>query len=423
MRRIKNTASRLWNSEFLRGIVLLSSGSAISQFAVFLASPVLARLYGAGDFGIYALFSSVVNIVAQVVCMKYDLAIPLSSDEEQADRLFQAAAGVSVAICLVSIAGLSLARIAENAAGGNISWLYLLPAAILSAGMQAAFTGYRLRNEQYARIAAAAVLRGMLTIMLQIGFGVAGLGGVGMALGQVLSCAAGCLALGAGLWSKLELGSWKLIGWTARQYGGFPRYTAVGSLANAGTYNLTSFLLAAFYSPAQLGLYSLASRILSAPLTILTGAVSQTYLQYGYREKQEKGDDKGAFRRTSGMLFLAAAVLFGFLYGLLPKAIAIVYGEQWSEAGRIARILLPLYLARFVVTPLSSSAVIRNKLSAVMWWQICLLLLSVLPAGVHLITPLPIYSYLGMMSAGLTAGYWLFYWYCDGNRGKEAKPA
>ncbi|MBC7345458.1 MAG: lipopolysaccharide biosynthesis protein, partial [Clostridia bacterium] len=53
----------LSKSSFARNVAVLAGGTAVGQAIVVLASPILTRLYTPGDFGVLAVYSSLLGIL------------------------------------------------------------------------------------------------------------------------------------------------------------------------------------------------------------------------------------------------------------------------------------------------------------------------------------------------------------------------
>jgi hypothetical protein len=97
--------------------------------------------------------------------------------------------------------------------------------------------------------------------------------------------------------------------------------------------------------------YALSQRIMGLPAKMLSEAASKVFI----------GEIHDAAAVDLRRYFLRAAALFTGL-GLLgavpmvvvaPSLFALVFGEEWREAGVIAQLLIPLYLMRFIVQPIS----------------------------------------------------------------------
>lgn len=85
---------------FVRNVAVLAGGTAAGQAIVVLASPVLTRLYTPEDFGVLAVYASLLCVLSTVATLRYELAIPLPKRDEDAAAL--------VVLCLVIVLGMSL---------------------------------------------------------------------------------------------------------------------------------------------------------------------------------------------------------------------------------------------------------------------------------------------------------------------------
>ena len=65
----------------------LVSGNVLGQSAVLLASPILTRLYTPEEFGVFAIFASLLGIVGIVSGLRYELAIPLTLTDGSAANI------------------------------------------------------------------------------------------------------------------------------------------------------------------------------------------------------------------------------------------------------------------------------------------------------------------------------------------------
>jgi O-antigen/teichoic acid export membrane protein len=123
---------------------------------------------------------------------------------------------------------------------------------------------------------------------------------------------------------------------------------------------LPAVLLAALYGPVVAGLFGLGQRVMALPVKLLAQAASQVFLG-----EAPKLSDDAAIRRlflrstagfaSLGLVGMAPVLLFG------PGLFALVFGAEWRDAGLMASILVPQYLARFVVTPVSQTLNIYGR--------------------------------------------------------------
>ena len=92
---------------FAAHVLTLMTGATIAQAIPIAIAPILTRLYTPSDFGVFALFSSLVSLAAIIATGRYELAIMLPEDDQDAINLMALSVGISLlvsSICLVVVA-------------------------------------------------------------------------------------------------------------------------------------------------------------------------------------------------------------------------------------------------------------------------------------------------------------------------------
>ena len=117
--RIRKISKR--NRSFLRHIGTLMSAKAIAAAIALLITPVIARLFDPGDFGIAAVWLSFCALLNHLSSLKYEVAIMLPAKEDEADHLYSLALRILLAfvgiVAVVSIIAAFLVFGDSNAAG------------------------------------------------------------------------------------------------------------------------------------------------------------------------------------------------------------------------------------------------------------------------------------------------------------------
>ena len=90
-----------------RHVLTLLTGSGLAQAIALAVSPLLTRLYAPGQFGLFALYLSVVALLAVVATGRYELAIVLPEADDDAWQVGALALGLAVlfstAVLVVSV--------------------------------------------------------------------------------------------------------------------------------------------------------------------------------------------------------------------------------------------------------------------------------------------------------------------------------
>ncbi len=385
----------------------------VSQIIPFITSPLLGRIYSPELFSVLALFLSTVNILDVFATLKYDLAIVVADNENDA--------AATLWLCIIINSLLSMLILAATPfvillfpgfVGDQSGWLFLVPLSVLFTSLFTALSYYNLRLDRYKRITQANIVRSVTAAVLQVGLGLLGFGAYGLMLGQVTAYLVACILLLYDARRYLPRPSLSLIKAAAKRHRKFPLFTLPGTLANTLSYNLVSYFLNGFFVPAQLGYYTLVNQVLNTPLTVISGAVGNVFLKKSADDATAKSLSVKTFDAITRALFCLSVPIFAVLFLFATPILRIFLGEQWAAAGDMVRALIPMFFVRFVVMPVTTSAIVAGRQGASMVWQFSLLAASVLPALIQIVYPLAINRYLTLLSLLFAVSYAAFYLYC-----------
>src|SRR5437660_1191678 len=127
-------------SRFVRRMAMLSGGTALGQLTLVASSPILTRLYGPKSFGALGVFVSLASILAMVAALRYEFAVPVARDEQEAVELVGVGNAASVVMALATALGVWfggdwLARV--TSVPDLVPLLWLLPVTVLFNGLAA----------------------------------------------------------------------------------------------------------------------------------------------------------------------------------------------------------------------------------------------------------------------------------------------
>lgn len=365
---------------FTAHVLTLLSGTSLAQFLVILTAPILTRLYTPEDFGVLALFVSLNSIVGAVICGRYEMAIMLPREEEDAANLFALALVVAIGLSVLALGviaafGQSLAQMLHCP---SLSfWLWFLPVGYLFAGLSMTLNYWHTRKKKYFGLAAARVSQSVGTVGVQTGAGLtATTGAGGLIAGELMGQAVGIGVLGLDLvrrdgkviWQSLHP---KKMGELAKNYHRFPAYDVAAVLANTGSHFLPFLLLNQFFDAFVVGSFYLAYRVINWPLNLIGTSVSQVFYQK-YEEKRQESEKLKFLQQLIKILAILALLPALVLFISAPYLFQVIFGPQWLTAGEFVRILAPLLFIRFIVGPLSSVFWSEGRNA---WFLFCQLLL------------------------------------------------
>jgi O-antigen/teichoic acid export membrane protein len=362
------TLLRRWLPEisFLRKLSILAGGTLVGQVLVILSSPFLTRFFIPDEFGIFAVFGALCGILAAIAALRFEFAVLVAADDEDAAALVMVTIVAAAAMALFQafliwrLEDWFVAIVDTPALAG---WLWLLPPLTLTWGLGSALAQWSIRRNTYAingfnRTLQLGSQAGGQVILGLLGAGAPGLI-IGYVGGYVVRTAHYLRYLPASdrflFLSRRPAALWR----NARTHWRYPAFAFPSGLLHSSCDLAPVFLVAALYGPTMAGWYGLGQRVMALPMQMLSQVASQIFLG------ETRGLDGAALHR----LFLRTLTLFAGLgvVGMLPLVLygpelfAFVFSEPWREAGRIVQLLVPLYLVRFIVQPVSQLLYVLNR--------------------------------------------------------------
>ena len=139
----KNQLRRLLpKNAFARGVSVLVGGTAGAQVLLVLAAPLLTRLYSPEDFGLLAVYASLLALIGVISSLRYELAIPLPEDDgEAANVAVLCLILVVISTILTGVLVLLMGSVIAAALGVPTlaGYLWLLPVGVLLTGFYSLF--------------------------------------------------------------------------------------------------------------------------------------------------------------------------------------------------------------------------------------------------------------------------------------------
>jgi len=350
---------RLLKDDFNRNFATLFSGSVIAQIIPLLASILLARIYGPAEFGVLAIFTSIVMIFSSVVNLRYEFAIPLAKDDNEAVTVVLLSGLVAIILsALLTLIFLLFQQSILALIGGEElgNWLFLVPLALLLSGIYNCLNYFSIRFKKYRVIAKSNIVRSSSNAGLQMALGLLYAKFPSLLIGYVVSLLFGNSQMLKGFWRHKEVIKRVTIAeikGAAFRFRKFPLISIWGIFLNNLSVNINNFFISRFFGPIQLGLYSYSYRYINAPLSLISSNMGQLFYQV-CADKAKSGEkvDK-EFIATLKKLLIICIPLFLVLYFIIEELFAFAFGEEWRMAGTYAKILIPLFFIRTVFGPVS----------------------------------------------------------------------
>ena len=393
------------------------TGTTIAQAIPIAISPILTRIYTPEDFGLFALFIAITSIFASIANGRYELAIMLPKKDEDAINIFALGFIITTIISLTLLLLVILFHDYFVLLLNNEKievWLYFIPIAVFFMGLFNLLNYFNTRKKNYKDIANATIMKSIVLAVVQLSIGFIKQGASGLISGQILSQMFANLRLLKNIIKDRllisKVSKVKIIA-LARRYKNFPKFSMWAILANTLSFHLANILISKFYDIATLGYYSLVQKILSMPMVLIGGSISQVFFQKATDEKNRGNSLKNIFIATLKKLIFISFPLFFILFFLVEDIFSFVFGEEWRVAGVYAQIAIPIFLSRFIVSAFTMIPVIYNHVKLDLFFQIGMLFLSFIVIYLSYLNHIEFINYLILNSIAISLYYLLYLGY------------
>tara|TARA_B110000046_G_C13026363_1_gene414333 strand:- start:4922 stop:6118 length:1197 start_codon:yes stop_codon:yes gene_type:complete len=358
-------------------VLLLSGSAGLSQVISILVSPILARLYGPENFGVYTLFTSTVSILVVIATGRFEIALLRPKDDETVSGLTQIGILWLISFIVISLAALGITVNLWSDMSLAHLW-YLLPIGILIIGLANLNNYLATRKERFGLIGIGSLIRSIANngISLFLGYIEVGIGLIiGFISGHLFFNIATQIGLKTSFSNRISLIRGKSL---VKEYSEFPLINGTSALANIGSNQLPIIIMAFAFNDATIGMYGLIMRVLNAPLLFIGKAVSQVFFGQTAKEVREgKFDSKQIIQLALKLAILITIILLPlFFFG--SEIFSFVFGEEWGDAGQIAGLFVPFYIVRFVYYCLSTIMIVKNELKTELLQNIFALMTQVI---------------------------------------------
>lgn len=367
-------SGRMRRKSFFANTVTMISGTAVAQGITFLGTLILARFYLPSHFGVFSMFAGLVSLVSVWSSFRYEIALTLPEEDEDAAALAQFSLLI---VCSVSLVALVLAVATGRwlPLGSRIQdlqpWLPLLPLCILLVGSYNTLYNWCLRGRRFPGIVLSRTVKSLTTVLGQLlAYSLVALPGGGLicgyaigfmaGLGPILKRSRGVLSRGI-LWSRMLP--------VASRYSDFPKKAGVGAFLDTASAQIPLIVLPVIFSSHIGGSFAVADRLFRGAADFFSVTLGQVFYQ---RVASLRRDHE----ETTSLLLKTWKLLFVFFIG--PSLLMLLFGREifilllgpgWADAGEYAAILSIGFIGQLVVSPTSLSLMAFEKLNLLLGWQ------------------------------------------------------
>lgn len=360
-------------NDFIKNALILVTGSGISQLVPLAFSPILTRIYSPGDFGKLAFYMAWCSILGVLSTGLYELSIMKAKKETAAFNIMMLIMLLSTSLSFLLLlfvicyhfffATLFVIPL-------NFITMLFIPLGVFSTGMFQALNYWFNRKKQYKLLNICKIMQSSGIVLMSIFIGLFGNKQYGLIGGFVCGSIFGILPLVTILYKKSYLFSWVRIKSLAYQNISYPKLLMPATMMNTTASQAPVFFITKYFSAQVVGSFSFASRILTAPVGVISVAIGQIYFKAVSDITNAVNKlVEPTFVKTAKTLFAVSLILFLPFLIFGAEIFKFIFGDQWKTAGEYVQILSVAVFVKFIVSPLSSVFVATGNLKWVTSWQ------------------------------------------------------
>jgi O-antigen/teichoic acid export membrane protein len=370
-------------------------------------------------YGIFTVFNSILSLVGASASLSYHQALVLPKTEAEFHALLRVTLRTTFFITVILqllflMLSDSVVRWTDTRELGF--WIHFIPSLGLLLAFDQIIQRWSVRQRAFRASSATGVAVMLLPKLFNVGYGKwVHAGPEGLVMTSALQF---LLRIVLFPWLVLKGVKEALFARVSRderkgarkEYSDYGRYVFWGNMLNLGSAYLVPLMLPFFAISAQnIGYYSYALVVLDLPIRLLGAGIAPVFLQRGVELREsnpkELGEKTWDLFRTLSFVFLPMLTLLVF-FG--EPMFSIAFGDNWSEAGKVAALLGTGYLFRYVTNPISSVFNIVRKERELAGFQVILFVLRLLGLIIPAVMGLSFVHIMAGFAAGNALSYFLY---------------
>ncbi len=342
---------KLLSQSFFKSFLVLAGGNLIAQLIQVISYPFVTRFFTPTDFGIKALFTTILILATTFSTGKYEEAIPIPNSDEEAIHIvgLSALLSVLVAICLGIFFLLFGNYFFQNYEGYN-NWVYVfgIPIGVFSVGLINTFSQWHIRKKDFQIMSKVKVIQSSAKASFELYGGWMGFSGLILICGVLIGMGSGFFTYlkyflkqvqNLGIQLKQSFSKAQLIS-TLYRFINFPKFAIASGLIDRLNVHLPILFFTLFSTMEVLGHYSIVVLLVAIPNVIFIESILKIFhSELSNKLNFEKHQIMDLFFKNA-FIVTGICLIIIFCFFLFGKIFLLfAFGNQWGLAGE----LLPYY--------------------------------------------------------------------------------
>jgi O-antigen/teichoic acid export membrane protein len=352
-------------SDFVKSVLTLMTGTVIAQLIAYLIYPILTRIYSTADIGELGVYTRLVAFITAFATARYELTLPIAKQDNHAFSLYRLSFRISLlSLSTILVVGFLYYLFKPFDLSNYVFLIMVILSSYIMVWINLG-TSWSVRKKLFHQISIQRVVNALSVNGLRLFFGLIHLGSFGLILGSLLGSFASIFVFIRTFLTEKKVfyptKNIKRFRILAKEYKSFPLINLPHTLLDLGVDLIIATLIVIYYGKDVFGSYSHAYMMLKLPLIFFGQSIGQVFFNRCSEMINNQQDIYPLVKKTIRTLFLIALVPFTILFFYGTPIFVFVFGDQWAESGRIAEILAPALLLNFLVSPISTIALVLSK--------------------------------------------------------------
>lgn len=340
----------LLRSSFVKNTGKLASGTVFAQLVTFMTIPILSRIYSQDAYGLLSVFATVVAFISSFATLKYDTALVLPKEDKDAYTLLKLSNIITVLITLLCVAFMFLPiPYFKQYEGLQV----LIGIGVLLSVNYNNSALWNIRYKQFGHTAISNVIQSIAIFIAQY-FLYHYFELKGLIIGNLIGISI------AGIYLIINRKfDWKIYKKISKEnmleqgkrYIDFPKYFTAANAILSLSSSLPVLLFVNYIPLSQIGVYGMALRIISQPVSLISNSIRSVILSdMAERKNNDKTILKWYMKIFSGLFIISILASFGLIL-LGDYIVSLFLGKEWADAATYAKMLIPLLIGMMIASP------------------------------------------------------------------------
>jgi O-antigen/teichoic acid export membrane protein len=363
------TKDDLWTS-----IIKIFSSSVLTSLITIGLSPLVSRIYSTSAFGIYAIIFATASILSEIITLKYERAILLPEKSKDSIYVFWISVFLAALISCVLYIPIFIFQDHINRFHqlNDSGLIWSLPIISFVLATNVCVTNLAIKLMLFNAMASNRIYISILLNLMILALGYFKFQELGLIISYTLSSLFSSLLLVFIISKKENLYNynWIEFRYWFKRYINFPKFYLPSVAVESTSINVPNFFFMNVLGSSFLGNFNMSNRIVNTPLSLIGNSIRTVFNQAVAQAYSENKPHMNIFKSNFYRLVLLSILPVGIIFIFGPAIFSFVFGNEWHEAGIIARYLSPVFFFRFITSPLSSVLTVYEKINYDFYIQI-----------------------------------------------------